>query len=69
MSSVNLGDNFNAAVLAAADVDATMHDANTISIDFVPDTGDATIRVTRIATLDAGTLRQLIAAAAQAAPA
>lgn len=66
MSSVNLGDDFNAAVLAAASVDPSTHEAASISIDFVPVSGNATIRVTRIATIDAVTLRQLIAEHAQA---
>lgn len=68
MSSVNLGDDFNAAVLDAASVDPLTHDANMISIDFVPLDGTATIRVTRIASIDAVTLRQLIAEHAQTQP-
>jgi hypothetical protein len=65
MSAVNLGDDFNAAVLQAAGLDPAQYEASTLSIDFVPTSGDATIRVTRVASVDAVQLRQLIAATAQ----
>lgn len=67
MSTIDLGGDFNGAVLAAAGVDPTQHDANSVVIDFVPTSGTATIRVTRIASIDAADLRQLIASAAQPA--
>jgi hypothetical protein len=65
MSAVNLGDDFNAAVLQAAGLAPADYEATTLSIDFVPTDGNATIRVTRVASVDAGQLRTLIAAAAQ----
>ena len=68
MSAVNLGDDFNAAVIQAAGLDPASHDPSTLSIDFVPIDGTATIRVTRTASVDALQLRTLIAAAAQVPP-
>jgi hypothetical protein len=68
VSTVNLGDTFNAAVLTAADLDPTVHDPNSVSIDFVPITGNATIRVTRTASIDATQLRELIAEHAATTP-
>lgn len=69
MGTVNLGDSFNAAVLAAAGLNPADYEPATVAVDFVPESGAATIRVTRVASVDSVALRSLIAdAAAPAKP-
>jgi hypothetical protein len=64
MSTVNLGTEFADNVLAAAELDPQQHDANSLAIDYLPEAGAATVRVTRTASIDVAVLRQLIADAA-----
>jgi hypothetical protein len=58
---INLGNDFNAAVLAAAGVTDADHDSSTVSIGALPDSGDVTVRVTRILAVPAETVRELVA--------
>lgn len=60
MAVLNLGAAFATAVLAAAGLDPAAHDPATLSIDMVPDDGQATIRVTRTTTVPTTILRKLI---------
>jgi hypothetical protein len=61
VSSLNLGDSFAAAVLDAAGLDTTAHDPSTLAIDYLPEGGRTTIRVSRVADVDTAQLRQIIA--------
>lgn len=68
MSSLNLGDGFAAAVLTAAGLDPAQYETASVAVEYVPESGPATIRVNRVASIDAATLRQLVADHAQPAP-
>lgn len=61
MSTINLGDDFAAAVLSHAQMDEATDDPSTLVIDYLPAQGPATIRFTRVAQIDSAQLRQLIA--------
>ncbi len=58
---IDIGAEFNEAVLAAADVSPVDHDPSTVQIGALPAAGDVTVRVTRILSIPADTVRQLIA--------
>lgn len=45
------------AIFAAAGVDPGHYDAGSMSIDFIPETGDCTVRATRILAVDASAVR------------
>lgn len=63
--SINLGTEFEKNLLAAVGVDLQTVEAGSISIDMVPIKGNATVRYTGIASIDATALRQLIYDAGQ----
>lgn len=63
---VNLGNDFDRAVLTAAGVDPATAQPGTVTIDALPATGNVTVRYTAVATAPAETIRELIREAAHA---
>ncbi|MBF4574687.1 hypothetical protein [Frondihabitans sp. VKM Ac-2883] len=63
---INLGSDFDRAILTTAGIDPDAIQAGTVTIDFIPNSGPTTIRYTAVATIDSDTLRALIRDAAPA---
>lgn len=57
---LNLGADFDRAVLKAAGIDPDTAQPGSVQIAALPDTGDVTIRYTAVATAPAATVRDLI---------
>lgn len=57
---VNLGNDFDRAVLTAAGIDPATAQLGTVQIDALPETGPVTIRYTAVATAPAAAIRELI---------
>ncbi len=54
---LTISDAAAAAIFAAAGVDPDHYDPGTMSIDFIPATGDCTVRATRVLAIDAASVR------------
>lgn len=57
---LNLGSDFDRAVLTAAGIDPDTVQPGTVQINALPETGDVTIRYTAIVTAPAAAVRDLI---------
>lgn len=62
---INLGNDFDRAVLEAAGINPDTAQAGTVNIDALPATGNVTVRYTAVASADVDAIRELIRQASE----